>query len=230
MSNLDLLNLKFENRINLSQKTISYIEGLNLAKEIQVFLEVPKGSLDGDIGWAIVEDRKVYIRPTNNIEDFEISLVHELTHISNHDEGYPNLLCIDGDDLGNTFGNLLHHLIIYSKMKEHGFSMKMDSELVMKNIEGKLQWFSDLCSEDDQDAKAYTVMVVINDLIRLEGEEKNKYISLANKYIPYYLNKAKAIIADVLPNEVRLFNVEWYKRCKEVIEEQLGIETFNFSH
>lgn len=230
MSNLDLLNLKFKNTFNLSNMAISYIENLTLSKEIEVFLEVPEGASDGDVGWAIVEERKVCIRPTDDLETFEIRLVHELTHISNHDEGYPDLLCRYDDDLGSTFGNLLHHFIIYNKMKEYGFSMKMDTELVMKNLEEKLQWFSDLYSENNQDAKAYIVMVVMNDLIRLEDEEEIKYRSLANICIPECINKADDIITDILPNNTILLDIEWYKKCKEVIEEKLGIEKFNLSH
>lgn len=231
MNNLDLFNFQFENTFKLSQKSISYIESLTISKEIKIFLEIPKCASENEVGWAFAEERQVYIRPTDDVENFELRLVHELTHISINDEGYPNLACYSDDMLGKAFANLLHHFIIYNKMKGDGFSMKHDSELVMNNIEQRLMEFSDLCKQGGYDEWAYTVMIVINDLIRLTDEDQNNYILVADKHIPNYLNKAKDIIKKVIPTDSeKSLNIEWYKDCKKIIEKILKIEEFQFNY
>lgn len=74
--------------------------------------------------------------------------------------------------------------------------------LVMENIEQRLVELKKLCEQGNNDAVAYTIITIINDLIRLGNDKKIKYIEIVKQYIPRCLDKANEIL-----NKIKLSNI-----------------------
>ena len=47
-----------------------------MQNSVDVYMEVLEEFQPNEVGWALIPERKVYIRPTKEIKEFELRLVH----------------------------------------------------------------------------------------------------------------------------------------------------------
>lgn len=216
------MNFDWEFDENLTDKANLYIHSLKLKSSVNVYMEALEEFQSNEVGWAIIPERKVYIRPTEKIEDFELRLVHELTHIALADEGYGLIGCYEGDTLCYAFANLLHHVVLYHKLVSSDFSLEIDTNMVMKGLNKNLYDYKKVSEEHGSDGMAYAIINVMNDLIRLDTSRKYDYIAEASKHIPLILKRAQNLLVPIEKSEP---STEEYKHYKVFLLKELGLES-----
>lgn len=224
MNEINEINFRFNRFVDggLSEQTTSYIRSLKIKDKVDVYLEVLEGFQDSEVGWALIPERKVYIRPTEEIEKFELRLVHELTHIALADEGYRLISCFEGDTLCSSFANLLHHLVLYPRLVESGFSLTEDTYMVFAKLRENIQGYKEVSINYGTEGYANSVVRIINDLIRLEPSRKEEYLLEANKQIFDLIQKAQNIL---MQGEKLTLDVEGYEQYKILLENELDINS-----
>ncbi|TBX72054.1 hypothetical protein E0M25_24520 [Bacillus mycoides] len=227
MKKLKGINLHFtwEGDEDLSNRMENYVQSLNIEKEIDVYMEVLEGASENEVGWALFSERNIYIRPTRNLEEFELRLAHEITHIALSDEGYRVIACIQDDGLCLAFGNILHHLVLYPRLIASGFSLKQDTNIVMKELTNKLKDYKEISIRHGSDGIAYVLLLLINDLVRLQSLKLGEYLLEAHRHVPDLVQKAQRILEKIGERNSSI-TIEEYERYKIILEEELGL---NFS-
>lgn len=222
MNEINGVNLHFNWKFDedLSDKAKSYIHSLEMQNSVDVYIEVLEEFQPNEVGWALIPERKVYIRPTEEIKEFELRLVHELTHIAMADEGYGLIGCYEGDTLCYAFANLLHHLVLYQRLVSWGFSLEIDTNMVMDRLTENLQSYKNVSDENGPDGMAYAIINVMNDLIRLDTSRKGDYLAEATKHIPNLLQQAQNLLVQI---EKSSPSPEDYRQCKAFLEKELGL-------
>lgn len=102
--------------------------------------------------------------------------------------------------------------------------MEQDSIIVMDNLENTMCEWKSFCESEDKNKFAYAVMFVINNLVRLQDKDRDKYIYIAEYHISRCLHKAIELKKKVIPNDEIILDIEWYKNCKMIIEKGLNME------
>jgi len=200
----------------------SYVHSLEIQDKVDVYMEVLEEFQASDVGWALIPERKVYIRPTVNIQKIEAILAHELTHIALADEGYRIIGCYEGDTLCISFANLLHHLILYPRIIASGFSLKEDTTIVMNKLKEKSIDYKTISIEYGEEGLAYAVIQIVNDIIRLDPSRKDEYLTWMNKETPHLIHLAQGILEKVYKINA---NVEGYNAYKNLLERELNIQS-----
>ncbi len=175
----------------------------------------------------------IEIKPTPIVERLEGRIAHEITHIHLSKNGYRNLDIHDEhiraenmyDECIHVFSNFLHHQILYKKIIDAGFTLEDDMEIVQRyytdfNINRMVQAYQ----SQEKFAKAWVVISIMNDLIRLSNHG-NLLHDLLNPKIPEAMEEAKQLLG--LIGDVNM--VEEYEHSKSIIEESLNLPTYSFS-
>lgn len=206
---------------NFSEKYISYVNKLGLIRDVDAYMEVPQYSSPDEVGWAFITKRNVYIRPTEVLEEIELRLAHELTHIALVDQNYRMIGCNQDDSLGKSFANLLHHMILYPRLLVGGFSCDQDDKMVMKDLHEKFRQYSDMRQMHGSDFVAYAKINFMNDLIRISPQAKDEYMAIAREIVPDLISEAEFLLASI-PNRVATMAVFQYEQAKMFIEKEIN--------
>lgn len=210
----------------LSEQMKNYLISLNIEEPIGIYLDVPKAVDPEDVGWAFIKERMVYVRPTNDYAEFELRLAHELTHIALIDQGYKRIVCGGDEELDFAFANLLHHLVLYPRLVAGGFSLQQDTKLVMKNLKDRLNNYRNLSSVYKYEGGIeYSIILLINDLIRLDPSEIEHFLLEANTVVPELISQAQYIL-ELIGYRTNQATVEDYIKYKLLIEYNLGLGTY----
>jgi hypothetical protein len=125
----------------------------------------------------------------------------------------------------NQFANLLHHQVLYPRLSAFGFSLADDIDLVQSYYAapGNVQQMSQAYNSGDRFAKAWVVVSIMNDLIRLPND-RHRLINLITPDLDDALNEAQEML-----QEIGVVNtLEEYGRSKGIIEQRLGVPSFNY--
>lgn len=229
INNFPLIKFKFSRpSINeLSALTTSFISEIHLVDEIDVYFEVFDSKDENQVGWALIPQRKIYIRPTESIEEFELRLVHELTHIALADQGYKLITYYGEESLGPVFANLLHHIVLYPRLVAGGYSLEQDTKMVMTDLTKKIQVYKEICVSHGKEGRAYSIINLLNDLIRIDPIKKEDYHLEANKLIPELMAQAIFTLSKLNFGDSQLTIAE-YEQNKIILEDILGIGKYHW--
>jgi hypothetical protein len=229
MNSLDVIHFDFwwPFKMGLSEGTIDYLISLRIEKPISVYFYVPNESNSDDVGWASIQERRVFIRPTNDRDEFELVLAHEVTHIALIDQGYKQIDCSGDDLLGCTFANLLHHLVLYPRLIAGGFSLNQESQAVLEHINNRLKVYKEISTTlETQCGVEYCCLLLLNDLIRLDPVQRKYFLQKATKVIPKLITSTLNIMT-LLEKDSKDLTVHDYINNKLILEYHLCLDTYS---
>jgi len=227
------INFAIPETLNFS-KLEAYTNYLNLNGKIIVWgIEEDEGD-DNLLGYVdmITPAMVIRIKPTISSERLEGRIAHEITHISLTIKGYRGLSYHNGpissekmyDEFLNQFVNFLHHIILYQEIRIAGFSLEDDLDIVQRYYKDPLNInkMKDAYFSGDRFAKAWVVVSLMNDLIRLS--DRNDLYLLIKEDLSEALTEAEGLLQEI--GEV--CNLEDYKQTKLTIEQKFNLPSFDF--
>lgn len=208
------------NGIQFSDMFLQYVQRFNFHRAIDAYMEVPTciPANNDAMGWAFIPEREIYIRPTAIQQEIELRLAHEITHVALADQGY-RMLAGGDDDLISALANLLHHMVLYPKLVEGGFTLEQDRDHVMRDLVTKFEYIRDEGRIHGDDYRSYAKVIILNDLIRLAEDAQDNYLLLARQVIPELTEEALSLM-QLFPERSPNIDVNTYEGVKVLLEQE----------
>lgn len=175
----------------------------------------------------------ISVKETNDAKRLEGRIAHEITHVALAIQGFNNIKqhneSINNEvmyrEFMNQFSNFLHHQLLYPLIINAGFTLNDDVDIVRRYYSNKrnIEKMHSAYNSPDRFAKAWVVVSLMNDLLRL-GKEKDILLKLIRTTLSEASLEAEELLQEL--NEVK--NLNDYERTKIQIEEKLMIPSFEF--
>ncbi|MFN0224072.1 hypothetical protein [Paenibacillus sp. KR2-11] len=208
-----------------------YCSELGLNRDIIIWELEEDSHVLGNVN--MVDPPVIEIKPTDDISRLEGRIAHEITHVSLELHGYRNLAEhsepikneVKYISFLNQFANLLHHQVLYPRLSAIGFSLADDMDLVQSYYAApaNVQQMRQAYYSGERFAKAWVVVSIMNDLIRLP-DNRHRLVNLITPDLMDALNDSQEIL-----QEIGVVNtLEKYGQSKVIIEQRLGIPSFDY--